>query len=92
MPKPVEVKVIENSRLYLKYSDGISGEISLANLLSEEGYPELKDPEYLNKVSIDSKSNDPSWPNGASLCKNAIYKQLELKKLLEILHIDIDKI
>jgi hypothetical protein len=92
MPKPVEVKVIENSRLYVKYSDGISGEISLANLLNEEGYPELKDPEYLNKVFIDPKSNDAVWPNGASLCKNAIYKQLELKKLMEKFHIDIDKL
>lgn len=92
MLKPVEVKVIENSRLYVKYSDGISGEISLANLLNDGEYPEFKDPKYLNRVSIDPESNDPVWPNGASLCKNAIYKQLELKNLMKNIHIDINKL
>lgn len=92
MLKPVEVKVIENSRLFVEYSDGMSGEISLANLLNDGKYPEFKDPKYLNRVSIDPKSNDPVWPNGASLCKNAIYKQLELKSLMKNFNIDINKL
>ena len=91
MLKPVQVKIIENSRLFVKYSDGISGEISLANLLEDADYPEFKDPAYLKNVSIDPDSNDAVWPNGASLCKNAIYKQLELKNLMKSLHIDINK-
>ena len=61
-------------------------------LLNDGEYPEFKDPDYLNRVTIDPDSNDPVWPNGASLCKNAIYKQLELKVLLNNFHIDIDKI
>ena len=92
MAKPVEVKVVENSRLFVKYSDGISGEISLASLLNDSEHPEFKDPDYLSKVSIDPGSEDPVWPNGISLCKNAIYRQLELKQLMQRLHIDIDKI
>ena len=92
MPKPVQIKIIEKSRLYVKYSDGISGEISLENLLNNEEYPEFKNPYYLNRVSIDPETEDPVWPNGASLCKNAIYKQLELKTLVKSLHIDINKI
>jgi hypothetical protein len=92
MPKPEEVKVIDNSKLFVKYSDGIAGEISLSSLLRDEKHPEFKDPDYLKKVSIDPESEDPVWPNGISLCKNAIYKQLELKQLMKNLHIDIDKI
>ena len=92
MPKPEEVKVVDNSRLFVKYSDGISGEISLSTLLRDDEHPEFKDPEYLKQVTIDTKTEDPVWPNGISLCKNAIYRQLELKQLMKRLHIDIDKI
>ena len=82
----------KNSRLYVKYSNGISGEISLDNLLNNDLYPEFKKKYYLDSVSIDPISDDPIWPNGASLCKNAIYKQLELKNMKENFGIDINKI
>ena len=92
MPKPIELKIIENSRLYVKYSNGISGEISLDNLLNNDLYPEFKKKYYLDRVSIDPTSYDPVWPNGASLCKNAIYKQLELKNMMDNFGIDLNKI
>ena len=92
MPEPEEVRVVENSRLFVKYSDGTAGDISLASLLTDSNHPEFKDPAYLNKVALDPESGDPVWPNGISLCKNAIYKQLELKQLMKRLHIDIGKI
>jgi hypothetical protein len=92
MPTPEEIKVIGNSKLYVKYSDGISGEISLKHLLKHTEHPEFLDPAFLKKVIIDPKSGDPVWPNGVSLCKNAIYRQLELKKLMKNLHINLDKI
>ncbi len=92
MNVPEEVKVVDNSKLFVKYSDGTAGEISLASLLNDSGHPEFKDPEYLRKVTIDPATGDPVWPNGVSLCKNAIYRQLELKKLMKNLHIDIDKL
>lgn len=91
MPKAEEIKVVDNSRLFVRYSDGIEGEISLESILKDSGHPEFKDPDYLAKVTIDPQTGDPVWPNGVSLCKNAIYRQLELKKLVKKLHIDIEK-
>jgi hypothetical protein len=91
MSKTVEVRVVGNSGLFVKYSDGIAGEISLASILGDSEHPEFKDPDYLAKVAIDRESGDPFWPNGVSLCKNSIYRQLELKKLMNNLHIDLDK-
>ena len=93
MIKPVEVKAIEKYKLFVKYSDGVEGEISLSHLKADQNYSFLDDWEFFsNQVCIDERTNDIIWKGKPGLCKNAIYKQLELKCLMRRLKIDLEKI
>lgn len=92
MINPVEVKIAGEYKLFIRYSDGVEGEISLRHLQNDFVYDFIKDPDEFAKVYINKKSGDLFWPNGANLCKNAIYRQLELKCMMKRLKIDLDKL
>ena len=34
-PQPIEVKPLENHRIWVKYSDGVEGEVDLSNLVGK---------------------------------------------------------
>lgn len=85
----IEVKPLKDQKIYLKYSNGIDGEYSLKKVMQKKEYEFLNDEKIFKNVSIDKKTNDVCWGNGVLLCKNAIYKQIELMKLAEKLKLDI---
>ncbi len=87
-----DVKVIEHWKLSVEYDDGLEGEISLSHLSGKPEYKSLSNYDYFKSVCFDDESGDLIWDNGISLCKNAIYKQLELKRLAKSLKIDLDKL
>ncbi|MBN1301571.1 MAG: DUF2442 domain-containing protein [Melioribacteraceae bacterium] len=92
MNKIVNVVATGNNRLFIKYDDGLEGELTFDHLMKRAGYEVLNNEEYFNSVTIDGKSGDLIWDNGISLCKNAAYKQLELKNLAYKLKLDLDAI
>jgi len=91
MPKLLSVKAEKDFSLYLKYSDGMEGSIKLNKLVERIGYKTLCNPCVFEEVYINPDTNDVSWEGGITICKDAIYRQLELKRLMKNLHIDIDK-
>lgn len=92
MSNIVEVKVSDKYKLFIKYSDGVEGEISLQHLKDDFTYQFLNDKDEFEKVYVDEKTGDIFWPNSVNLCKNAIYRQLELKCMMKRLKIDMDKL
>ncbi len=91
MAKPILVKAAGELKLYVKYSDGLEGEINLSRHKDDSDYKMLLEESYFSTVTIDEKTKDICWSNGISLCKNAVYKQLELKRLAKSLKLDLDK-
>lgn len=89
MAELIEVKPLKEQKIYLKYSNGLEGIYSLAKVMQKEEYKFLNDEKFFKKVSVDKKTNDVTWGNGVLLCKNAIYKQLELMQLAEKLKLNI---
>jgi len=89
MAELIEVKALKDQKIYLKYSNGLEGIYSLAKVMQKEEYKFLNDEKVFKKVTVDKKTNDVTWGNGVLLCKNAIYKQLELMQLAEKLKLNI---
>ena len=89
---PVSVKVLENYKIYLVYSNGEKGEINLAHLKKNPDYQNLFRDNNFDDVFIDEKTKEIMWKSGESICKNAAYRQIELKNLMNKLHIDVNKI
>lgn len=84
MPVPVLVKIIDNTTLFVKFDDGIEGNISINSKIEKANFEDVQ-------VCIDTNSKN-IFISDTELCKNAIYKQLQLKSLMSRLKIDIDKI
>lgn len=90
---PILISVVPKKEyvLELKYDDGLEGEYSCAYLLQKEEFSRLNDMNVFNQVTIDEKSNDIYWGKEMFLCKDALYKHLELQRLMKVFKIDLDK-
>lgn len=92
MYKLIEVKPLDDFKIFLKYSNGVCGEYDLKKIIERGEFKILRSEKIFHQVFVDEKTNDVCWPCGVSLCKNAIYRQLELNSLMKNLQIDMDKI
>ncbi|MBI5448087.1 MAG: DUF2442 domain-containing protein [Gammaproteobacteria bacterium] len=76
----VEVKVVDDYVLFLKFEDGKSGRINLKNLLSFQGvFAPLKDKKYFSTVHLNSDIGTICWDSGADLAPSFLYEHLEDK-------------
>jgi hypothetical protein len=73
----VEARATGNHRLYLRFEDGVSGEIDLGRLIDFKGvFEPLQRPEELAKVRVDPEIGTVCWPNGADLDPDMLYAEL----------------
>ena len=73
----VEVRCLGGYRLFLRFADGLAGELDLAPLLRFTGvFEPLRDPEYFALVRVDADSGTIVWPNGADLCPDVLRHHL----------------
>jgi hypothetical protein len=87
----ISVTPKENYKLELKFDDGLEGEYSCTDLLQNDEFRNLADVDVFNNVSVNLATNDIVWDKDMVLCSNALYKQLELKRLMKVFKIDLDK-
>jgi hypothetical protein len=68
----VDVKVIQDFKLYLKFDDGISGELDLYSLLTFNGvFKPLKNPENFAKVEL--KNGSVWWPGDVDVSPDTLH-------------------
>jgi hypothetical protein len=73
----VEVQVLEGYRLYLRFDNGTSGQVDIAELVSFEGvFAPLKDREYFARVLVNFETGTICWENGADLAPSYLYSHL----------------
>jgi uncharacterized protein DUF2442 len=70
----VEVKPLGKKRVFLRFEDGVSGEIDLGSVLEFTGVfaPLLDDAEFA-KVRVDTQLGTIVWPNGADVAPEFLY-------------------
>ncbi|MCK5457188.1 MAG: DUF2442 domain-containing protein [Melioribacteraceae bacterium] len=90
MRKIVETKPLPNKKLFVKYSNGMEGKISLEKLTTREQFEELQSVDVFTDVKIDEKSGDIIVNGNIELCKNAMYGILDLKKQMASLGLSMD--
>lgn len=73
----VEARVLAGHHLYVRFEDGLSGEVDLRNLVSFTGVFEfLKDPCEVAKIMVDPELGTICWPNGADLDPDVLYAMI----------------
>ncbi|MDA3860934.1 MAG: DUF2442 domain-containing protein [Melioribacteraceae bacterium] len=90
MRKIIEAKALPDKKLFIKYSNGMEGKISLEKLTTRERYDELKNIDVFENLVIDEKSGDVIVNGDIELCKNAMYGILDLKKQMAGLGLSMD--
>ncbi len=90
MKKIIEVKTLPKKILFVKYSNGMEGKISLEKLTTREQYEELQSVDVFTDVKIDENSGDVIVNGNIELCKNAMYGILDLKKQMASLGLSMD--
>lgn len=69
----IEARYLGGYRVWLRFDDGIEGEIDLEDVLWGPVFEPLKDPTYFANFSIDSTL---TWPNGADIAPESLYERV----------------
>jgi len=80
LPKVVDARYAGDYRVWLRFRDGLSGELDLADQLWGEMFEPLKDKAQFAQVRADDDLDTIVWPNGADLSPEWLYDQLKASR------------
>ena len=70
----VEARAVGGHRIYLRFEDGVEGEVDLSKIVEFEGvFAPLREPAEVAKVRVDSEIGTVCWPSGADLDPDVLY-------------------
>ena len=75
MFKIAEVKVLQGYRLWLRYADGVEGEVDLSDLSGRGVFAAWNERRFFESVRID-ESGALAWGDSIDLCPDALYLRL----------------
>lgn len=76
LPKLHEAKYEGDYRIWLRFADGIEGEIDLEKELWGEVFEPLKEKALFSEFSVDKELGTIVWPNGADFVPEFLYQKL----------------
>jgi hypothetical protein len=68
-------RYVGDYRIWLQFSDGMSGEVDLATSLNGPVFEPLRDIARFREVRFDPEADTIVWPNGADLAPEYLYEQ-----------------
>lgn len=73
----IEVRVLGQYRIHIRFEDGVEGELDLARMIDFTGvFAPLKDRREFAKVRVDPELGTIVWPNGADLDPDVLYAEV----------------
>jgi hypothetical protein len=73
-----EAKHLHDYTIWLRFNDGVEGEIDLKNELEGEVFGPLKAPDLFQQFSVDPEMETLVWPNGADLAPEFLYENMKV--------------
>ena len=74
----VDVKYVRDYVIWVKFNDGIDGEVDLSAELEGEVFGQLKDEKLFKTVKVDPLLQTIVWDNGADLAPEFLYDNLRI--------------
>lgn len=81
--KIVEMCPREGFKLYLRYDDGVAGELDLSGLAGQGVFTAWREPGLFAQVRL-SEAGAVEWPGEIDLCPDALYLELTGKPVEEV--------
>jgi hypothetical protein len=83
MIKLLEAKAAPEYRLWLRFADGVEGEVDLADLVGQGVFKAWEDPAFFENVRVE-RGRSVSWGGEIDLCADSLYLEITGKKPEEI--------
>ncbi len=80
MDRISQLEVRDGHRLWVRFTDGFSGELDLSDRLFGPVFEPLRDPEVFRQASVD-EFGAVTWPTGADLAPDGVRRRLESQSL-----------
>lgn len=84
MIRPTDVEPRDGYRIWLRYSDGVSGEVDLCDLAGRGVFAAWKDRSFFETVHL-SEAGAIAWGEDIDLCPDALYMQLTGKSVEDVM-------
>ena len=78
----IEARAVGGHVLWLRFEDGVEGQVDLSDLEFTGVFEPLADPLFFAKVTVLSELGTVSWPNGADLDPDVLYARLTGRPVL----------
>ncbi len=76
LPKLKEAKYQGGYRVWLKFADGVDGEVDFESELWGEMFEPLKDTAKFAELTLNDELGTIVWPSGADFAPEFLYQQL----------------
>ena len=83
MNKVMDVRPLENYRVWLRFRDGAQGEIDLSDLAGHGVFVAWADPALFEAVHTEA-GGGIEWPGDIDMCPDALYMRLTGKSVEDI--------
>jgi len=78
----VEARALDGYRLYLRFENGVQGEVDLGAIVRFDGvFAPLKDRANFEQVRVNPELGTVCWPGGADLDPDVLYARITGKPL-----------
>ena len=84
MPTPIEVKPREGYKIWLRYEDGVEGEVDLSDVAGKGVFSAWDDRAFFESARLD-ESRAVRWGEDIDVCSDAIYMEITGKTVDEVL-------
>jgi hypothetical protein len=76
MRRIVAVQVRSGYRVWIRFADGVEGEVDLGDLVGKGVFSRWSDPAEFARVHVDPESHTIAWDGDVDLCPDTLYRDL----------------
>lgn len=74
----IEAKYVSGHTVWLRFNDGVAGEVDLTGELTGEVFEPLKDEAVFREVTLNEDFGTITWPNGADLAPEFLHERVKV--------------
>ncbi len=74
----VEARYVREFTLWLRFSDGVEGEVDLIDELDGPIFEPLRDPDVFRSFQLHPELHTVTWANGADFAPEFLYEQIRV--------------